>query len=862
MQRQRLVQICIATMIGTVLLISSLGLMGVAEGEGGQYNTSLHMVLFTSYSTSEDANGTATPSIEITLHTFDKGVHITPDTINGTFQYITDDGWGGTESSIPFEAVSTGIYSHRLPINDTLAASEVVVEVEATYGNNTEWESAWVHAKEGPGSGETGDPKEEAEGLEVRFDFASMIEAFNARPGDRVQLKFKVTNDSAPYDPASIEVQYIETQPGEHYEPPSTLSPQRIDTGHYRVNLTIPHDLATMTMYQLGVSVVDGGREASDDAGFIIDLYRCWVHFLPYANNMQTIELYFLDDAGNALSGATVQGEYSILEDKDEYNGVGDGATNTIAGTTDANGRFILEIPGMAVGEIDYRFWVNATYHQSFDGYLQWGEEGEEGDDDEGTEPYLPRPNEYGFDVVPLNNEHSSIVPGEPFRCMYRAYYTTEEVEPTRTLKEGGGTGGEIVASNATPLGDTPIYWYACDDERVIDHGAAYTAANGSFTLSFPLDIGADEHWNDFRIMFEAPTRTAAPEERAFTNDGYFYSECMIHEDVMIEAGDEDMDGFDPSISISTGEVRAGELTTVTVDAPAASDRAVCAVMVVGGQYSESMIEEGMEEPNWRPLHGGMIDWHFLSSADGRFEGTVLIPWFFGDESPEIGGVTFVAMVISDIDGDGSERINILSVPFGSSGVSPPDRDGDGLTDEEEDTIGTDPEVPDSDADGYNDGEEERAGTDPLDAESHPSWPSEDTDTDGDGLTDREESQLGTAIDDVDSDDDGFIDSYERDQGTDPLDAEDRPAGAAPDTDGDGTPDASDDDIDGDGVTNVEDDYPLDETRSSRSEAIGEEETATDGWIPGFGHASILIAIALVVIGSMVSIRRRNGRSR
>ncbi len=48
----------------------------------------------------------------------------------------------------------------------------------------------------------------------------------------------------------------------------------------------------------------------------------------------------------------------------------------------------------------------------------------------------------------------------------------------------------------------------------------------------------------------------------------------------------------------------------------------------------------------------------------------------------------------------------------------PPDSDGDGLSDPDEEALGTDPNNPDSDGDGYTDFEEAQAGSDPLDAES------------------------------------------------------------------------------------------------------------------------------------------------
>lgn len=61
------------------------------------------------------------------------------------------------------------------------------------------------------------------------------------------------------------------------------------------------------------------------------------------------------------------------------------------------------------------------------------------------------------------------------------------------------------------------------------------------------------------------------------------------------------------------------------------------------------------------------------------------------------------------------------------------DTDGDGLTDDEERVLGTDPTLPDTDGDGLTDREEVRVfGTDPLKA-----------DTDGDGFSDGQEVKNG-----------------------------------------------------------------------------------------------------------------------
>ena len=76
------------------------------------------------------------------------------------------------------------------------------------------------------------------------------------------------------------------------------------------------------------------------------------------------------------------------------------------------------------------------------------------------------------------------------------------------------------------------------------------------------------------------------------------------------------------------------------------------------------------------------------------------------------------------------------------------DSDMDGLTDQEELELGSDPENPDTDGDGIIDG-------------SDPDLVDEDTDRDG--LTDREEEELGTDPENPDTDGDGIIDGADPD---------------------------------------------------------------------------------------------------
>jgi hypothetical protein len=121
-----------------------------------------------------------------------------------------------------------------------------------------------------------------------------------------------------------------------------------------------------------------------------------------------------------------------------------------------------------------------------------------------------------------------------------------------------------------------------------------------------------------------------------------------------------------------------------------------------------------------------------------------------------------------------------------------PDSDGDGLTDDEERLLGTDPLNPDTDGDGISDGIEHALQVPGLDFDPLVSnQPIEcmlitdlTADSDGDGLTDCEEAILRTDPSLVDTDGDGIPDLVEVRRGSNPL-ANDRLV----DTVGDGIPD-------------------------------------------------------------------------
>ena len=210
--------------------------------------------------------------------------------------------------------------------------------------------------------------------------------------------------------------------------------------------------------------------------------------------------------------------------------------------------------------------------------------------------------------------------------------------------------------------------------------------------------------------------------------------------------------------------------------------------------------------------------------------------------------ITFLQI---DFDTDGDGVGNVFDV----------DNDNDGLTDEQEEKDGTDPNYPDTDRDGYGD----KRDVFPLDPTEH-----EDTDGDGignvrdldddnDGLSDTEEDALGTNALNPDTDGDGA--QYCNDLADQfPLDA--AACGDDPlwrDTDSDGVGDATDTDDDNDGTPDVRDAFPRDatESRDSDGDGLGDNADRYDnnlGPVPVIGgdrHVFFGVPFSLDATGSV-----------
>lgn len=184
-----------------------------------------------------------------------------------------------------------------------------------------------------------------------------------------------------------------------------------------------------------------------------------------------------------------------------------------------------------------------------------------------------------------------------------------------------------------------------------------------------------------------------------------------------------------------------------------------------------------------------------------------------------------------DYDTDGDGVGNLLDT----------DDDNDGLSDEAEKALGTSPTRSDSDGDNIGD-KSDIFPLDPTewaDADNDQIGDNADTDDDNDGLPDEAEKALGTNPFKADTDEDGCDDLNDQFpiDSTECLDSDgdgvgdqgDRfpnDANESKDSDGDGIGDNADLDDDNDGVPDAEDAFPTDPTESKDTDNDGVGDTA------------------------------------
>ncbi len=206
-----------------------------------------------------------------------------------------------------------------------------------------------------------------------------------------------------------------------------------------------------------------------------------------------------------------------------------------------------------------------------------------------------------------------------------------------------------------------------------------------------------------------------------------------------------------------------------------------------------------------------------ISGITQGTNGTVTIVGTTVTYTPNAGYTGSDSFTYTISDGKGGTSTATVNVTVTAKSSGSDDNDKDGLTNDQEKAIGTDPNNPDTDGDGINDGDE--AGSDPTkprDSDGDGTIDALDTDDDNDTIPTAQENYNGNSPADDDTDKDGIPDYLDTDDDNDTVPtAEENYNGGLPtddDTDKDGIRDYLDTDDDGDSLLTAYENYDGDST--------------------------------------------------
>ena len=169
------------------------------------------------------------------------------------------------------------------------------------------------------------------------------------------------------------------------------------------------------------------------------------------------------------------------------------------------------------------------------------------------------------------------------------------------------------------------------------------------------------------------------------------------------------------SISVPANGVETFDASAFATDITNVTGK-VESTLTVGNQKFEADLEFRIPsgELNYRvvdqPTNGSVLSAQGeVTSNTGIFE--------YRPSTGFVGTDSFTFKVFDSGNSASESNLGTVSVLVEDTGI---DSDGDGLSDQQEYELGTDPQSADSDGDGYSDGEEVAAGSDPKDTESLP----------------------------------------------------------------------------------------------------------------------------------------------
>ena len=244
-------------------------------------------------------------------------------------------------------------------------------------------------------------------------------------------------------------------------------------------------------------------------------------------------------------------------------------------------------------------------------------------------------------------------------------------------------------------------------------------------------------------------------------------------------------------VRVPAGEVGAAEFTTVLQRKPLFGSQVTTPFSI-----QVKSAENQIKTLNGKVISKGLIPVWVVPAvivACLLFACVAAFAWYFWGNPGSSGSSAATQTALADVSQGASATQTAAFNQTAAAAIGQQDDDGDGLTNQQELDLGTDPNNPDTDNDELNDGDEvNRHATNPLNPDMDADELTDgdevlrrgtdprNPDTDGDSLRDGEEVRLGTDPKKPDTDGDGLNDGDEIRRGTSPLN---------PDTDGDGLKD-------------------------------------------------------------------------
>jgi minor extracellular serine protease Vpr len=204
-----------------------------------------------------------------------------------------------------------------------------------------------------------------------------------------------------------------------------------------------------------------------------------------------------------------------------------------------------------------------------------------------------------------------------------------------------------------------------------------------------------------------------------------FQGSATVYFDVVSESLAETVDA---SINAPANGSETIDLSSLTTPLASVSGSVSAELLVDGRRYDDQLNADIPAGPLMYSIVNQPSNGTVLSSDGGS--SSFLSVYEYTPNPGFEGSDSFTYKVFDSGNGNSQSNTSTVTITIEDTGI---DNDGDGLSDQEEYELGTDPFNPDSDSDYVNDGTEVTNGTDPN-----------NPDTDGDGYDDGKELAAGT----------------------------------------------------------------------------------------------------------------------